>query len=121
MVIGKHPDGRICLLAHEFNIMQMMVRSPEGKWHQHDLSAEELIEFEVIRNQSVAKGFVQEVLKIFLECICPAECDCANPEPEQSDAVASVSNACPEHNLYPEPVDECPAEEHKGCQSWHKT
>ncbi len=50
-------------------------------------------------------------------CICPSDCDCANPEPE-NDGVASVSNACPEHNLYPEPVDECPAEKHNGGQEW---
>ena len=114
MVIGKHPDGRICLLAHEFNIMKMMVRSPAGQWHQQNLSAEELNDFVVIRDFNIAKGFVQEVLKSFLECICPASCDCENPEPEQG--VALVSNHCPEHNFHPRSIQGCLAEKHKGGQ-----
>lgn len=50
-------------------------------------------------------------------CICPTECDCQNAEPED-ECVLLVSNACPVHNLHPEPVDECPAEKHKGGQTW---
>jgi hypothetical protein len=41
-------------------------------------------------------------------CICPLKCDCQSPDTNP----AMVSNACPEHNLYPLPVKECPAKEH---------
>ena len=40
------------------------------------------------------------------ECICPDECDCENPEPEEG--VALVSNLCPVHNVLPRPNEECP-------------
>ena len=118
MVIGRHKDGRVYLMALEF-LIPAMVRSPDGKWHRQDLTAEELNEFAVIRDQKIIKEFLTEVLQLTLnelnECICPKDCDCANPDGE---GVASVSNACPEHNLHPKPVDECPAEEHKGGQKW---
>ncbi len=39
-------------------------------------------------------------------CICPAECDCEYPEPEEG--IALVSNSCPIHNLDPDPDPECP-------------
>lgn len=45
-----------------------------------------------------------------VECICPPECDCQNPEPEHG--VALVSNMCPIHNIRPMADQECEAEEH---------
>ncbi len=44
-------------------------------------------------------------------CICPLDCDCQNPEPD-GEAIAYCSQNCPIHNLYPEPVPECPATRH---------
>jgi hypothetical protein len=37
-------------------------------------------------------------------CICPSECDCANPD---GIGVAHVSELCPEHNVYPRADQEC--------------
>ncbi len=49
-------------------------------------------------------------------CICPGTCDCQNPEPEGdlsgTGAIAHFSMNCPVHNLYPDPVPECPASIH---------
>lgn len=42
-----------------------------------------------------------------MQCTCPKECDCQNPEPE-NDGCALVSNSCPIHNLYPDPAEDCP-------------
>lgn len=45
------------------------------------------------------------------KCICPKKCDCQDPEPKSGPAL--LSNLCPEHNLYPIPDEECPAEVHR--------
>ncbi len=53
------------------------------------------------------------------ECICPKECDCQNPEPKNGAALISMS--CPEHNIYPDIVQECGAESHlNGASSTRK-
>jgi C-5 cytosine-specific DNA methylase len=38
-------------------------------------------------------------------CICPKDCDCANPGGR---GVAHLSNECPVHNFNPLPADDCP-------------
>ncbi len=43
-------------------------------------------------------------------CICPAECDCQNPEPDEG--VAGVSELCSEHNLRPLADPDCMAVVH---------
>jgi hypothetical protein len=40
-----------------------------------------------------------------MSCTCPNLCDCENPEPTHGAAL--VSNLCPDHNLYPEPSEDC--------------
>lgn len=39
-------------------------------------------------------------------CICRADCDCQNPEPDEGTAL--VSNECPIHNYNPRPNPQCP-------------
>jgi len=54
-----------------------------------------------------------------LRCTCPKECDCANPPPDNWDereGVYHVSNACPIHNIIPDPDPDCPV--HAGGLSW---
>lgn len=118
MVIGKHPDGRIFLMAHESGVPAMIRQ--DGKWEKKELGAEELMEFTPVRDNETRLSLLDEAEKaldiIQAQCICPRKCDCANPEPKSG--VALISNACPEHNLHPEPVDECPAEKHNGGQEW---
>lgn len=46
-----------------------------------------------------------------ISCMCPLECDCENPEPEDG-GVAYVSNGCPIHNERPYPNPECRAHTH---------
>ncbi len=48
--------------------------------------------------------------KRITSCICPKECDCENPDPQNR--VALVSNHCPIHNLSPYPYPECEAKNH---------
>ena len=48
-------------------------------------------------------------------CLCPTECDCQNPppdDPEDWDGAYGVSNFCPIHNNDPEPLPECPLHGH---------
>lgn len=48
------------------------------------------------------------------KCLCPTECDCENPPPDdwderdKSEGVYHISNFCPVHNDFPWPHDECP-------------
>jgi hypothetical protein len=118
MVVGQHEDGRIFLMAQE-NGVPSMIRK-DGKWEQIKLTAEELMEFTPIRDSETRLSLLDEAEKaldiIQAQCICPRKCDCANSDGE---GVASKSNFCTEHNLYPPPVDECPAEVHKGGQRWN--
>ena len=55
-----------------------------------------------------AWGAIEDVLHLFLKCMCPSECDCQNPD----DEVAGVSNHCPDHNDNPTPHPECQARHH---------
>lgn len=44
-------------------------------------------------------------------CICPQECDCEHPPPDDWDGKSGVyhsSNLCPIHNLNPPPMEGCP-------------
>lgn len=51
-------------------------------------------------------------------CICPEDCDCQCPEPEDG-GCAGVSNNCPVHNDYPAIVPECEADTHcNGATRW---
>ena len=43
---------------------------------------------------------------VTLICICPTECCCQRPEPENG--VALSSEECPIHNYLPRPHPECP-------------
>lgn len=52
-----------------------------------------------------------------INCICPEECDCQNPPPENWDGkngVYGVSNECPVHNLNPRPHPDCPVHNSAG-------
>jgi hypothetical protein len=45
------------------------------------------------------------------KCLCPTECDCQNPPPDEWDGQNGpwhVSEECPEHNWHPRPNPECP-------------
>lgn len=45
------------------------------------------------------------------QCLCPQECDCQCPPPDDWDGVAGafgISEECPIHNLNPSPNPECP-------------
>lgn len=47
------------------------------------------------------------------QCLCPQDCDCQNPPPDDWDqetgsGVWHTSEMCPVHNDYPEPNPECP-------------
>jgi len=51
-----------------------------------------------------------------VKCICPTECDCQNPPPDDWDGTSGIwhiSNLCPIHNDYPIVDEDCPAEEHR--------
>ena len=48
-------------------------------------------------------------------CICPTECDCQRPPPDdpaERDGVYGVSESCPIHNDDPDPHPECPLHGH---------
>ena len=50
------------------------------------------------------------------ECICPIECDCENPPPDDWDGkngTYHISMFCPIHNKNPMQSDDCQAEKHK--------
>lgn len=50
------------------------------------------------------------------KCICPTECDCQNPPPDDWDGKNGcwgISNSCPVHNDYPDIDPECLAEKHR--------
>lgn len=48
-------------------------------------------------------------------CICPADCDCQNPDP--ADGPAGVSNLCPVHNDRPMRDPDCEADRHRNGAS----
>ena len=60
----------------------------------------------------VFKGVSSEGLRVHDgKCICPQECDCANPPPDDwsgKEGVYHVSNSCPIHNVIPDPDPDCP-------------
>lgn len=55
------------------------------------------------------KGYLCGDLRLYwLNCICPASCDCESPDSE----LALCSNSCPVHNLFPSVVDGCTSKRH---------
>lgn len=60
-------------------------------------------------SQAIPPAYSKYIAEQFLsqqKCICPTDCDCENPEPED-DGVALCSEHCPVHNLFPTPYPEC--------------
>jgi len=62
-------------------------------------------------NQDVLFNNIKRCKMPEKKCLCPTECDCQNPPPDDWDGENGpwhVSNECPVHNWYPRPNPECP-------------
>jgi len=58
------------------------------------------------------------------DCICPRECDCQNPPPDDLDkwnGPYGVSNFCPAHNVWPYSDEECPIHGHMDARMFDRS